>query len=117
MPPSEKARCTSGAQLAHCWLCGGEQFTSYRGVPGLLRCLDCGLVFRHPQPRPEALEALYEEAYFRSGEKDFGYVDYAASGEALHREAVSLGVINSENILEGLETDLRIAKAINGLHS
>ena len=37
--------------------------------------------------------------------------------EALHREAVSLGVINSENILEGLETDLRIAKAINGLHS
>jgi len=35
--------------------------------------------------------------------------------EALHKEAVSLGVINSENILEGLEVDLRIAKAINGL--
>ena len=37
--------------------------------------------------------------------------------EAMHKEAVSLGVINSENILEGLETDLRIAKAINGLTS
>jgi hypothetical protein len=37
--------------------------------------------------------------------------------EALHREAVSLGAINSENILEGLEVDLRIAKAINGLTS
>jgi len=37
--------------------------------------------------------------------------------EALHKEAVSLGVINSENILEGLEVDLRIAKAINGLTS
>jgi len=37
--------------------------------------------------------------------------------EALHKEAVSLGVINSENILEGLEIDLRIAKAINGLDS
>ena len=37
--------------------------------------------------------------------------------EALHKEAVSLGIINSENILEGLETDLRIAKAINGLRS
>jgi len=37
--------------------------------------------------------------------------------EALHKEAVSLGVINSENILEGLEVDLRIAKAINGLPS
>jgi len=35
--------------------------------------------------------------------------------EALHKEAVSLGIINSENILEGLEVDLRIAKAINGL--
>jgi len=33
--------------------------------------------------------------------------------EALHKEAVSLGVINSENILEGLEIDLRIARAIN----
>ena len=37
--------------------------------------------------------------------------------EALHKEAVSLGAISSENILEGLEVDLRIAKAINGLTS
>lgn len=35
--------------------------------------------------------------------------------EALHREAVSLGAINSQNILEGLDIDIRIAKAINGL--
>jgi len=35
--------------------------------------------------------------------------------EALHKEAVFLGAISSENILEGLEVDLRIAKAINGL--
>ena len=35
--------------------------------------------------------------------------------EALHKEAVSLGIINSENILEVLEVDLRIARAINGL--
>jgi hypothetical protein len=33
--------------------------------------------------------------------------------EALHKEAVSLGVINSKNILEGLETDIRVAKTIN----
>ncbi len=37
--------------------------------------------------------------------------------EALHKEAVSLGIINSENILKGLEVDLKIAKAINGLTS
>ena len=35
--------------------------------------------------------------------------------EALHKEAMSLGVINSKNILDGLEVDKRIAKAINGL--
>jgi len=31
----------------------------------------------------------------------------------LHNEAVSLGAINSENMLDGLEVDLRLAKAIN----
>ena len=35
--------------------------------------------------------------------------------EALLEEATSLGVINSKNILEGLEIDIRIAKALNGL--
>jgi len=35
--------------------------------------------------------------------------------EALHAEAVYLGAITHENILDGLEVDLRIARAINGL--
>ena len=35
--------------------------------------------------------------------------------EALHREAVSLGAINSKNILQGLGVDLKIAKIINSL--
>lgn len=35
--------------------------------------------------------------------------------EALHREAVSLGVISSKNILDGFEVDLRIARAIHRL--
>ena len=35
--------------------------------------------------------------------------------EALHKEAVSLGVINSRNILDGLDVTIRIAKAINRL--
>ncbi len=37
--------------------------------------------------------------------------------EAMHAEAVSLGIINSANVLDGLEVDLRIAAAINGLSS
>jgi len=35
--------------------------------------------------------------------------------DALHAEAVSLGAISDENILDGLEVDLRIARAVNGL--
>ena len=50
-------------------------------------------------------------------EENLSYKKALAIYEALHKEAVSLGVINSENILEGLEVDLRIAKAINGLGS
>ncbi len=37
--------------------------------------------------------------------------------EALHKEAVRLGAISSENISEEIEVDLRIARAINGLKS
>ena len=48
-------------------------------------------------------------------EENLSYKEALSIYEALHKEAVSLGVISSENILEGLEVDLRIAKAINGL--
>jgi hypothetical protein len=37
--------------------------------------------------------------------------------EALHREAVSLGAINSKNILDGIEVDLRVARVIHSLTS
>ena len=46
-------------------------------------------------------------------EENLSYLEALAIYEMLHREAVSLGAINSENILDGLEVDLRIAKAIN----
>ena len=46
-------------------------------------------------------------------EESLSYGESLAIYEMLHKEAVSLGAINSENILEGLEVDLRIAKAIN----
>lgn len=37
--------------------------------------------------------------------------------EAMHKEAVSLGVFNSENIMDGFETDLKVARALNKLDS
>ena len=37
--------------------------------------------------------------------------------ESMYKEALELGIFKPENILEGLETDIRIAKALNGLKS
>ncbi len=48
-------------------------------------------------------------------EENLSYKKALSIYEALHKEAVSLGIINSENILEGLKVDLRIAKTVNGL--
>lgn len=48
-------------------------------------------------------------------EENISYEQALLIYEALHKEAVSLGIINSENILEGLEIDIRVAGAINGL--
>jgi len=48
-------------------------------------------------------------------EEDLSYEQSLRIFESLHAEAVSLGAISDENILDGLEIDLRIAKALNGL--
>lgn len=58
------------------------------------------------------LNAFYRKLIER---EDIPHKQALAIYEALHREAVSLGAINSEDILDGLEVDLRIARAINGL--
>ena len=47
--------------------------------------------------------------------KPLTYEQALAVYEALFEEAVSLGAINSENIMEGFEVDIRIAKALNSL--
>lgn len=46
-------------------------------------------------------------------EENLSHKEALAIYEMLHNEAVSLGSINSENILDGLDVDLRIARAIN----
>jgi len=46
-------------------------------------------------------------------QESLSYKEALAIYEMLLEEAVSLGAINSENIMDGLEVDLRIAKAIN----
>ena len=47
--------------------------------------------------------------------EDLSYAEALAIFEALHQEAVLLGAFTSENVLDGLENDIRLAKAINGL--
>lgn len=50
-------------------------------------------------------------------QENLSYMEAVRIFDALHAEAVSLGAISHENILEGLEVDLRIARAVNGLRS
>jgi hypothetical protein len=47
--------------------------------------------------------------------KELSYEEALAVYEALFKEAVALGAINSENIMDGFEVDIRIAKALNSL--
>jgi len=48
-----------------------------------------------------------------NAKENLSYKEALTIYEMLHKEAVSLGAINSENILDGLDVDLRIARAIN----
>lgn len=43
----------------------------------------------------------------------FTYKKALSIYESLYKEAVSLGIFNSKNILEGIETDIKIAKTLN----
>ena len=46
-------------------------------------------------------------------EENISYKDALSIYEAMHKEAVALGVISHENIWDGFEAVLRIARAIN----
>jgi DNA-binding transcriptional regulator/RsmH inhibitor MraZ len=50
-------------------------------------------------------------------EEKLSYKEALRIYDALHKEAVALGAISHENIWDGFEVDLRIAKAINSLPS
>lgn len=45
--------------------------------------------------------------------ENFTYKKALSIYEHLYKEAVSLGIFNSKNILEGIETDIKIAKILN----
>ena len=48
-------------------------------------------------------------------QEDFTYREALRIFEGLYQEARNLGVINSQDILEGLEVNLKIAKALHQL--
>lgn len=48
-------------------------------------------------------------------EEDLSHEEALKIYDALHQEALSVGAINSENIWEGFEIDLRIVSAMQGL--
>jgi hypothetical protein len=47
--------------------------------------------------------------------KDITYEDALVIFDNLRQEAISLGALTCENILDGLDVDIRIARAVNGL--
>jgi hypothetical protein len=51
------------------------------------------------------------------GSDKLSYEEACRIYEALHQEALTLGTISSDNIWDGFEVDLRIAKAVNGIQS
>ncbi len=46
-------------------------------------------------------------------EENIFYLEALSIYEMLYKEALSLDVINSENILDGLDIDLKVARIIN----
>jgi len=57
-----------------------------------------------------------EKFYGRLMAKEkLSYQKNLAIYESLHQEAVTLGIINSKNILDGFDIDLKIARAVNSL--
>ena len=57
----------------------------------------------------------YRSFVRHTAKKNLTYKKAMAIFEGLFLEAKKLGVITSENIWDGFETDLRIAKALNSL--
>jgi hypothetical protein len=60
----------------------------------------------------QKLDEFYLELEAR---EKISHKDALAIFDALHAEAVSLGVINQENIWDGFEVDLKISRAINSV--
>lgn len=60
------------------------------------------------------LNKFYQELIKK---ENIPYKKALAIYEALHKEAVSLKIINSKDILDGLEIDIRIAKVLNPVRS
>jgi len=59
------------------------------------------------------LDAFYRQL---DAKEKLSYKEALRIYEALHKEAVALGAISHENIWDGFEVDIRIAKAMSRLN-
>ena len=59
------------------------------------------------------------EEFYRKldAEENLSYQEKLALYDAVWQFAVSMGAITSENILDGIEVDIRYARALNSLRS
>ncbi len=59
---------------------------------------------------PKKLVAFYQEL---NAKEVLSPQEAMAVFDMLHQEAVAVGAIHSDNLLEGIETSIRIADAVN----
>jgi SAM-dependent methyltransferase len=90
-------------RLAACPLCGGSalvyQFT-HESTP-IVRCGECGLLMRNPQPSDAELASIYTRAYFIGHEHEAEYLHDASDTDRLKRGTAA-------GYLDAIEARLRI---------
>lgn len=78
------ASLPGAAEITSCQLCGSRSSTlKFADGPfRVLTCTECGLVYVTPRLQGAALEAIYDEGYWKSDNpKIRGYADYARAAE------------------------------------
>jgi 2-polyprenyl-3-methyl-5-hydroxy-6-metoxy-1,4-benzoquinol methylase len=72
--------------LVPCNHCGRDRTRSVHGIPRLVQCLHCGLIYVNPRPDPEQLAMRYDGEYFHCATPVCGgYEDYEADRVDIER--------------------------------
>ena len=80
----------------HCPICGYERNVSSRFLKNgynIYRCDDCNLLFVHPQPSPDELLRIYDDSYFKRGNKYLTMSETESRSRNLDNDKQKIGII------------------------